>query len=252
MKMEISSEEINQYIDRVPEFIAKAEYSISGSITSFEEEVKEKSIAALDEGFKEAKRLMLAILNFIQRCKSGVAGNSSDAIGEKLALIVNYYQSVHHTESLLLRGQYIATAALMKKDFETMVRLKEVSLGKAKYGKTPNANHAPPALRFIYGQLNDVAHISKDHVVGFYLEVLNAESEKGVSASPQFKEEQFKAFYAYHLSIMQTIVVEAVALYKEMYGIDQNYKDMSIYTFIVNNLIEQIGEEYLDSQKTKA
>lgn len=251
MNDEVTKEELDEYVAKVPAFIAAAESSIDNSIFSAEEKVREQSVTALSSDFREAKRLLIAILNFIQKCKSGVAGNSSEKISEKLTLVVNYYQSVHHTEDLLLRGQYIAVAALMKKDFETMVRLREISAGQAKYGKTPKVKYAPKELKFIYGQLNDVAHVSKNHVIGFYLEKENGNSEKGVCASPQFKEKQFKSFYAYHLSIMQTIIAEAISLYKEMYGIDENYKDMTSHFVIANKVIEQIGEKYMADEESE-
>ena len=248
MNNKVTQEEIDVYVSKVPDFIESAEESIRNSIFEVEKNVIELSNAALSNEFREAKRLLIAILNFIQKCKSGIVGKSTETTSEKLTLIVNYYQSVHHTEDLLLRGQYIAVAAIMKQDFETMVKLREISAGKAKYGKTPNANHAPDELKFIYGQLNEVAHVSKSHVIGFYLETIDYD-KVGVSASPQFKEEQFKSFYAYHLSIMQTILAEAISLYKEMYGIDENYKDMMSYFLIANNLIDQIGEKYLEEKK---
>ncbi|MEB2774558.1 hypothetical protein SYJ56_04530 [Algoriphagus sp. D3-2-R+10] len=248
MNSKVTQEELDEYVSKVPDFIDAAEESIRNSIFKVEQIVIELSNAALSDDFREAKRLLIAILNFIQKCKSGIVGKSTETISEKLTLIVNYYQSVHHTEDLLLRGQYIAVAALMKKDFETMVKLREISAGKAKYGKTPNANHAPKELKFIYGQLNDVAHISKNHAISFYVEKSDG-YEVGVSASPQFKEEQFKSFYAYHLSIMQTILAEAISLYKEMYGIDKNYKDMMSYFVIANDVINQIGEKYLEEEK---
>jgi hypothetical protein len=251
MNDKVTQEEIDEYVKSVPNFIDEAEAFITISIIRAEENVIEQSKAALSDDFLESKRLLIAILNFIQKCKSGVVGNTNKNTGEVLTLLVNYNQSVHHTEDLLLRGQYIAVAALMKKDFETMVKLREISAGKAKYGKTPNANSAPKDLRFIYGQLNDVAHISKNHVIGFYLEKENEESKKGVSPSPQFKEEQFKSFYAYHLAIMQTIVAEAISMYKIMYGMDKNHKDMMSYFIIASDVINKKGEKDLADKESK-
>ena len=250
MNNKVTQEEIDEYVTKVPDFIDSAEDSIKKSIFNIEESIIEQSNAALSDDLRETKRLLIAIFNFIQKCKSGVIGNTVDTASERLTLLVNYFQSVHHTENLLLRGQYIATAALMKKDFEIMVKLREIVAGKAKYGRTPNTNHAPKELKFIYGQLNTVAHISKSHVIGFYLEIGEGD-DVGVSASPQFKEEQFKSFYVYHIAIMQTILAEAIALYKDMYGIDENYKDMMSYFVIATNVIKQIGEKYLEEPKTE-
>lgn len=249
MKDKLTQEEMDEYVKSVPAFIEEANNFISNTIISEEENVIEQSIRALSPDFRESKNLLIATLSFILKCKSGIPGKDDENTSEVLTLLVNYFQSIHHTENLLLRGQYIAVAALMKKDFETMVKLREIKAGKAKYGKTPNKNYAPNEMKFIYGQLNDVAHISKSHVIGFYLKKESEESGKGVSPSPQFKEEQFKAFYSYHVSIMQTILAEAISRYKIMYGVDENYKDMMSYFIIACDVLNQFGEKYMVEKK---
>lgn len=245
MNNKITQKELDEYLAKAPAFIISSKKTISNTILESEQNIIGLSNSVLSDDFGEAKNLLIAILNFIQTCKSGVIGNTTDTTGKRLTLIVNYFQSIHHTEDLLLRGQYIAVAALMKKDFETMVKLMELKAGKAKYGKSPNQQNAPQELRFIYGELNDIAHVSKDHVIGFYLEKESELPGKGVSSTPQFKEEQFKAFYSYHLCIMQTIVFEAIELYKEMYGIDSNFKDVMGYFYIVSDILKQFHDKFM-------
>lgn len=249
MNNKLTQKEMDNYVKSVPAFIEDAEGFISNTILKSEKDVIEQSMTALSPDFRESKKLLIATLSFILKCKSGVPGKDDENTSEVLTLLVNYFQSIHHTENLLLRGQYIAVAALMKKDFETMVKLLEIKAGKAKYGKTPNTNYAPKEMKFIYRQLNDVAHISKSHVIGFYLEKESESSGKGVSPSPQFKEEQFKAFFSYHVSIMQTIVAEAISRYKIMYGVDENYKDMMSYFIVACDVLDKFGEKYLAEKK---
>lgn len=249
MNDKLTQEEMDEYVKSVPDFIEEANEFIFNTILSAEKKVIEQSFKALSPDFRESKKLLIATFSFILKCKSGIPGKDDEDTSEVLTLLVNYFQSIHHTENLLLRGQYIAVAALMKKDFETMVKLLEIKAGKAKYGKTPNTNFAPNEMKFIYGQLNDVAHISKSHVIGFYLEKESENAGKGVSPSPQFKEEQFKAFYSYHISIMQNIVAEAISRYKIMYGVDKNYKDVMSYFIIACDVLNQYAEKYIVETK---
>ena len=148
-----------------------------------------------------------------------------------------------------MKGQYIVAAATMKKDFEIMVRLAEISLGRDKEGKTPNPQNAPQELRFIYGQLNNVAHISRKHLVSFYSTTEEQRSEGGISVNPQFKKEQFLAFYGYHIALIQTIVAEALKLYDEMYGKDKEYIQAFKYFIVLTRVVEDEGEKIIARSK---
>ncbi len=242
--MKVGHDEMQAHADRTSEFVHDALNFELHSIKRTELEIEKVSVLQVGEDKIRAFQLCQGIIHFIMKCKSGVKGNHSKSISERLVLLVNYYQSMYITEKLVLRGQYIAASALMKKDFETMVRIKEIIAGPAKSGKTPNVKHAPDGLKFIYGQLNDIAHVSKDHVLGFYLEKDDING-KGVTATPQFKTAQCNAFYVYLMCIAFEITSDAIGLYKDMYGMDEDYKVQRIYHKILYEVINGIEQKEL-------
>lgn len=250
MDTQVKEEEFNKYLNKIEDFIEDGENYIEGSIKSEEAEIQRNSIGLIDERLIQARRLSVAILYFLTKCKSGIFGKSTEQISEKLVLIITYLQGLHCTEDLILKGQYIKASAILKQDFEVMTRLHQINDGNAKHGKQPNVKHAPEGLRYIYGQLNDIAHISKEHILGFYLE-REFKDEKGVSPVPVMYEAQMKSFYLFHIVITYEIVSEAIELYNEMYEIDENYKKARIYhkiLFSIMNELEKEAEELIKKE----
>ena len=245
----LTQKELDEFLEQTPEFIEETKRSLEYSIHGAEDENIKKSLKAINNGLIHCNELCIAILSFLQKCKSGVVGNSSTEISNKLTLIVAYFQGIHHTEDHILRGQYIGASALMKKDFEIMTRLREIGEGKAKEGRNPNAKYAPQKIRFVYGQLNDIAHISKSHVLDYYLVIENKQNQAGATSTPQFKKEECISFYSYHITISQVVISEAIGLHGKMYGIDEDYKNAMAYFKILNSVIEDVSKEIIGDKE---
>ena len=95
-------------------------------------------------------------------CKAGEKGSPTPEMGNKMLLIVTYFQGCGFTERLIAEGQYAKAAAALKQDIEILTRIQEIDAGAAQSGRTPQMRYAPEGSPRLYGELNKVAHPSNE------------------------------------------------------------------------------------------
>jgi hypothetical protein len=76
-----------------------------------------------------------------------------------VACIYGFAQGARVSSSLILDGQYLKAATVLKQDVELLARLHELSLGR-KLTRVPNVGCGPEGMGRLYGELNSVAHPS--------------------------------------------------------------------------------------------
>lgn len=241
MESGITESEYESTIEEVPKVLAEAEEYFE-SIKSSEIEIREESISRINKSIFDALDLILATLIQLIKCKSKVIGNSNSRTSEKIILVTSFVQGSQISRELILSGQYIKASAALKQDFEIMTRLKGIDCKINKYGVQPNASNAPEGLRFIYGQANNIAHISKQDILKFYVGI---ETNQGFGCTPipQIKLHQSSSFLLYLAAIAFEILHEAIALHRELYGIDSCYKTARIHHKHLKGIFKDIEDK---------
>ncbi len=152
-------------------------------------QIRENSKLAYESARLDARMLLLGVAWKLFMIRNGISGNTSPEIEERLALIAAFYQGVSLIESLISEGQYIKTSAAIKQDYEIVARLNEIRKNPHRaYGKTPNVGYAPENSRHIYGELNDLAHITKHNLLKDILNKHTLEDAHGFSPLPIFSK----------------------------------------------------------------
>lgn len=188
------------------------------------DEIEGESALKINKKIFDAFNLSIATMVHLIKCKSKVNGNSNSKTSEKIILITSFIQGSQISKELILSGQYIKASSTLKQDFEFLTRLKGINSGHNKYGVQPHVKNAPAGLRFIYGQVNDIAHISKDDILKFYVG-----HGLGCTSIPQLRLPQASSFILYLTAITFEILGIAIELHKELYGIDSCYRTARIY-----------------------
>jgi hypothetical protein len=167
----------------------------------------------------ESRLLMVTAIADLLTFKAGVPGNTNEQLGNILQLVTIFWQGQFYTEKVISEGQYVQASTAIKQEIEIIARITEIKKGVAQDGKTPNVKYAPPMFNIHYGDMNNIAHISKPSV----LDVLASVDEgtfRGVSITPIFNPGIAKTFYEIHLIIFYNIIVESIELFQELYTDD--------------------------------
>jgi len=175
------------------------------------EKIREQSKQAYGHSLITARSLMVTALCDLLVFREGVPGRTNESLGDMLQLVVAFWQGQFCTEQIISEGGYIKAAAIIKQEIEMIARIAEIKKGVARDGKTPNVKYAPSKLNLHYGDMNEIAHISKPII----LACLGSIVEKtfvGASISPIFHEGLARSLYEIHLAIFYNIVLEAMAL----------------------------------------
>lgn len=187
-----------------------------------------------------ARSIIMCALFDILSFKAGIPGNTSDSISERLVLITVFAQGQIVTERLISEGQYVKASAALKQDIEIVTRLCEILKSVSKDGKTPNMRYAPGNLKEHYGDMNDIAHISKADILDKISAVLTSNGIKGVSIQPLFHAEITKKLYELHINLCYIVLIQAIDLFREMYGDDEEL--LLPACKLLEAAIEQLGK----------
>lgn len=238
MESKVSEAEYKLILENIPNVLKETEQYLA-SIDNRESEINDESTSQISRDIFGAFSLSIATLIQLIKCKSEFIGNSNAKTSEKIILIASFVQGSQVSKELILDGQYIKASATLKQDFEFLTRLKGIDSGVNKSGVQPSVKNAPEGLRFIYGQVNDIAHISKVDILKFYVGV---ETNRGLGSTPmpQLKLPQASSFMLYLTAITFEILCEAIALHKELYGIDSCYKIARIHHKHLTQIFKKI------------
>jgi len=192
---------------------------ISLAWTTQAQEIRGKSEKVYGNPLITARLLMITALADLQSFRVGIPGKTNENLGEILRLIVIFWQGQFCTEQMISEGQYIKASAVIKQEIEIIARIAEIKQGVAKDGDTPNVKHAPSMLKLHYGDMNNIAHISKPAMLDA-LTSIDKGIFRGVSIQPIFHEGISKNLYEIHLIIFYNITLEAIELFQQLYPDD--------------------------------
>jgi len=210
-------------------------------------EVRERSKVAYGSARLDARMQLVAVAWRLMEIRNGVPGSTSPEIEERLALVTAFYQGVPVIESLISEGQYIKTAAAIKQDYEIVARLHEVRANPDReYGKTPQVRYAPEHSRRIYGQLNDMAHITRHDLIWEALAKNESGEARGFDVFPRFLADTAVALYDVHLFTLFEVVRQHVMLLSDMYSknvIDELDLELQMVLVAAERLEQEAGWE---------
>lgn len=181
---------------------------------------REKAKNGYKQELLDARLMLLAVAGKLLRAKNGVPGATDADRSHRVLLILAFFQGVHPTECAISEAQYIKAAALLKQDYESLVRVREVKAGKAKIGQTPQVKHAPDGSQRFYGQLNAVAHPSDPAAIEQLLELNQKGTATGPSFVPRYIETTANNLYELHVWLILEMTRELLLLFAEFYGMD--------------------------------
>jgi hypothetical protein len=192
--------------------------ALEGQIYGDGQKIREQAKAAYPDGLLDARMLLVGVLARLLTSRSAQPGQTSKSISERLTRICAFMQGVSLSESTISEAQYIKASGVLKQDLELLANVCELRKGQAQYGRTPNVKHAPEGMRRYYGELNDVAHISKEDLLQPLLSQLIEGNVTGISPLPVFNKSVAIGMYELHVFILFEMVREAMVLFAEMYG----------------------------------
>jgi hypothetical protein len=167
----------------------------------------------------ESRLLMLTALADLLGFRAGVPGNTNKKLAEILQLITIFWQGQFYTEKLISEGQYVKGSAAIKQEIEIITRIRELKKGVAKDGETPQMKYAPPTLKKHYGDMNNIAHISRPDILD-YLNSIEGGTFRAASIQPIFNGNKAKNLYKIHLEIFYNIIIESIELFQQLYPDD--------------------------------
>lgn len=237
-------------VSKIPDISTQKAIEFSNLIKStYEKSAKSYRTKAEKEYgsyFLEAHSLIFLALTDLLNHKAGIPGKTNDSISERLILITNFVQGLLYTEKLISEGQHIKASAALKQDIEILTRIYEINKGVSKEGKTPNVTYAPGNLRQHYGDMNNIAHISKIYVMQNMCTTLVSKEINGASIFPVFHEQITKKFYELHINICYILAMQALKLFEEMYSDDDELLLPAFKLLVAaKNLLEKAGWVFL-------
>jgi hypothetical protein len=142
----------------------------------------------------------------------------SKAMEGRLTLTAQFIQGIDICETAISEALYSQAAALLKQELETLAAIDEFEKDRRQDGKTPNVGTgAMRAFGPIYGDLNNIAHVSRDDIARKLVLVERGEI-CGPSTIPQYDEELARFLYGYHVYFIISLAVQIERIYREIFG----------------------------------
>lgn len=233
--------------DEMSKFLAEA-CNFEGSLIEEGAKIRELSKLGYEQHWLDCRLMLIASINQLLTFRSGVPGQTSESISDRLILIVSFAQGIAHTEALISEGQYIKAAACLKQDYEIITRINEVNNGTAKPKVTPNVKNAPQGSQRYYGELNDISHPSNINILlGLVSSIENAEV-RGVSPKPKYREDISRGLYQLHVWTLFELLRETLKLKMELYDDIADEIEMAQKMFVVvHGLFLEAGFEHVET-----
>jgi len=192
--------------------------------------VRKQSFAANPKLVAAQRNLLCAIIALKQRVE-GVRYEHKDG---RMHLIAQSIQGVDLAFIAIVDGLYAQAAALQKQQLEAIAALGEYTAGTRKDGKTPNIrNTGQRGFGRMYGELNDIAHPSNDHILESLCH-FEEEGKQGPTTKPKFVEEYCRYFLSNHCLQMLNLWRHMSYVYRDEFELpfpnedDQNIRSAMI------------------------
>lgn len=225
--MEITGEQYKKYVQEIRDFLLdqsliNEKYNLKGAETKLK--TKDLLVDELIEPFK----LNASIIQYIVYSSANKIGGQNEGHYYRMQLIAAYIQGLFVSYNLYSEGSYLKATAVLKQDYEIMVRLNEIYKSRDKYGKTPNAQNGPKGLGILYGYLNDIAHIAKDDILE-QLVTYTDDKQSGFSPVKKMNKKYLFDLFRIDCTIKFEILRQTLILHLELFGEDDIYRRALAY-----------------------
>jgi len=185
------------------------------------ENVRAQSVAANPRLVAAQKNLFCAIISLKQQVE-GVKYTAKDG---RMHLIAQYIQGIALSYIAIIDGLYAQAAALQKQQLEAIAALGEYTAGARKDGRTPNIRHTGQrGFGRLYGELNDIAHPSKDHILESLCH-FDEGGKQGPTLAPQFVQEYCRYFLSNHCLQLLNLWRHMSLVFRDEFGLEVPKQD---------------------------
>ena len=175
---------------------------------------------------------MVASLTFFHADRDLRGVSNGHYIGD---LLVSFCRSHFVATDLLLQGELVENATILRKQMELVSRLKELHAGmniENLIDRTPNVGHLRTALRRLYGEYSAIAHSSNPRT----LQLLGMIEKDGVTYTPLYPVFDDNMYVALnHLAI---VVLEFAVWTMEFYRRELTPYDPAYDLTVFRTLVE--------------
>jgi len=158
-------------------------------------------------------------------------------VKQRFLLTAAFIQGITLCQKSILSSLYLQAGNLIRQEFECLCLLGEIKKCKRQDKKQVNVKHAPWKSSRHYGELSALAHLS-DHKILESIIQYNTSWGDFSSMVPQYKKENTKRLYGFHISLVLYLVFELQDLYSEMYGFVFEDSDEDVLKNVIGILEE--------------
>lgn len=188
-----------------------------------------------------------SVASLVNRFSGRRFEKATKSIEGRMSLTAQFIQGVDICETSISEGLYSQAAALLKQQMETVAAIDEFKNERRKDGKTPNiGNGILRSLGPIYGDLNDIAHVSRE---GFarQLVVLEKGDICAPSLVPKYNKELASFLYGYHVYFIVEIGKQIADIFEEVFQESLSEKEQEWMTvtllMLLNMKVIDLPEE---------
>lgn len=159
-----------------------------------------------------------AVTSMINRFSGRRFPKQPKAIEGRMSLSAQFIQGVDICETAISEGLYSQAAALLKQELETLAAIDEFETGRRRDGKTPNiANGIMTGFGPIYGDLNNIAHVSR-HDLAMQLVTVQQGEICAPTLIPQLNEGLARFLYGNHVYFIVELTRQVARLFEEVFA----------------------------------
>jgi hypothetical protein len=142
----------------------------------------------------------------------------SQAMEGRMTLTAQFIQGIDICEVAISEALYSQAAALLKQELETLAAIDEFENNRRQDGRTPNiGNGAMRAFGPVYGDLNNIAHVSRDDITR-KLVLFQRGELCGPSTIPQYDQELARFLYGYHVYFIISLAAYIERTFGEIFN----------------------------------
>ena len=198
------------------------EYSPAVRLLSAQMKARQKLRAAWKEDagdLIDAHQFALsAVYAMIDRFSGRRFEKQPQAVEGRMSLTAQFIQGVDICEVSISEGLYSQAAALLKQQLETIAAIDEYKNNRRKEGMTPSIGRgATSGFGPIYGDLNNIAHVSR-HDLARQLVTVERGEICAPSLIPQYNRELARFLYGNHVYFIVEVGRQTASIFDDIFG----------------------------------
>ncbi|AZA56350.1 hypothetical protein [Chryseobacterium shandongense] len=222
---------VESYMEEISTFIINSEKSRAHSQKQYK--LAEENIPKLSE----LKLMMDGLIVTVSNNFHTPVTNLNDKISYQIALSASYIRTHFLINDLIMSGDVIEAATLLRKQLEALTRLIEVEekeISKLEK-KTPNVNNVfNNSTKELYKQLSEIAHSSSNKVTDM---ISNFEEDRNRAEAhiyPQFSLHSLEC-YKFHVFIAMGFLGYFIKFAMKVYQENYHYQeDIRVFLILVD------------------